>query len=106
VLNFTKSTDITSNIYVLLHVRKGSFFQNPDLGNELHNVTKLTDHGINQAGQYIQEALQPLIQCGRAVSVEVSVERDSREYNRLNYQVKATQPDGLIVSYTDFKRVA
>lgn len=96
---FEKSTDITTNIWLLTNLRKGAFFQNPELGNDLLNQVKLTDSTPAEAKQMIEEALTPLIQSGRAESIEVTVERDDTDRTRLNYKVQAKQPDGLIINY-------
>jgi phage gp46-like protein len=105
VMTWNEATDITTNIWVLTNLRKGSFFLNLSLGNELLNSRKLTDDTVNMAPKWIAAALKPLLQCGRATSIDVTAERDARDRNRLNYQVKATQPDGLIVTYTDWYEV-
>jgi phage gp46-like protein len=104
-MGWLKSMNITSNIVVLTSLRKGSFFQNPSLGNELFNIKKLTDQNVNLAKQYIEEALAPLLQTGRATSIAVTTERDSGDVNRLNYKVEATQPDGLIITYVNWYSV-
>ena len=81
------------------------FFQTPALGNNLLNQTKMTKTIVADARQWILDALLPLIQCGRASTIEVFVERDSTDKNRLNYRVEAMQPNGLIVQYSTFYSV-
>lgn len=102
---FEKATDITTNIWVLTNLRKGSFFQNLTVGNDLLNQTKLSNQKIAAYKQMIEDSLQPLLVCGRATSIAVTCERDTTDQNRLNYKVEAKQPDGLIITYTDFYRV-
>ena len=104
-LTWDKSTDITTDIWVLTTLPLGSFFQAPTLGNKLLTVKKLTDDTANLAQQYIAAALKPLLQSGRATNIDVTAERDQNDHNRLNYRVQATQPDGLIVSYTNWYSV-
>ena len=104
-LTFVKNDNIGTTIWMLLHIEKGSFFFNPDLGSELWRIKKLTDQNANQAQQYIERALTPLVRSGRATSIKVVAERDTQDRTRLNYSVQATQPDGLIVNYADFYRV-
>jgi hypothetical protein len=104
-LLWEKNIDIRSNIWILMNINKGDFFLLPWLGNELYRIKKLTDQSINQAKVYIQQALQPIIECGRATSINVICEKDKQGMNRLNYKITATQPDGLIISYESFTRV-
>ena len=78
VMTWLASTDITTNIWVLTNLRKGSFFLNPALGNELLNTRKLTDEAVNMAPQQITAALKPLMQSGRATSIDVTAERSAK----------------------------
>lgn len=100
-----KATDIRTDIYNTLNIDKGKFFQNPNFGNELYKIKKITAQHLNLAQQYIQEALAWLLQVGRARTIDVIVEADDTDINRINIKITATQPDGLIVTYSQFKRV-
>jgi phage gp46-like protein len=102
---FVKNTDIRTSIYNSINIKKGSFFQNPDFGSELSTIKKLTASNLLLAKQYIDEALAWLLATGRAASIDTIVERDDKDISRLNIKITATQPDGLIVTYTQFKRV-
>jgi len=104
-LTFTKNSDIRTDIFNSINVQKGSFFQNTSFGSSLFKIKKLTDSNLLLAEQYIKEALEWLLKTGRAASIAVLVERDSLDRGRMNLKVTATQPDGLIITYEQFKRV-
>ena len=104
-LTFTKNSDIRTDIFNSINIKKGSFFQNPDFGSELHTIKKLTDSNLLLARQYIQEATQWMINTGRAVSLDVIVERDSTDRGRMNLKITAVQPNGLIIVWEQYKRV-
>jgi phage gp46-like protein len=105
-LTLEKATDIRSDIYNSLNIKKGSFFQNRNFGNDMFRIKKVTAQNLNLAKQYIQEALAWLLQVGRAKTIDVIVEADSADINRINVKVTATQPDGLIVTYSEWVYVA
>lgn len=104
-MQFVKNSDIRTDVYNSVNVKKGQFFQNPDFGSELYKLKKLTPPNLLLAKQYIEEALAWMIHTGRAKSVEVIVERDSIDISRLNIKIIVTQPDGLIITFTQYKRV-
>jgi phage gp46-like protein len=99
-LVFAKNQDIRTNIFLSLSINKGSFFQNKDFGCELFKIKKITGPNILLAQQYVQDALQWLIQTGRATSITVIVEQDLIDRNRLDIKISAIQPNGLIIKYT------
>lgn len=104
-LTFTKNSDIRTDIFNSINIQKGSFFQNISFGSDLFKIKKLTDSNLLLAKQYIQECLEWLLKTGRAVSIGVLVERDTADRGRMNLKITAKQPDGLILTYEQFKRV-
>ena len=100
-LTFTKNSDIRTNIYLSLNIKKGSWFANTQFGNELYKVKKVTDAGLVLAKQYIEQALQWLIQTGKATSIKVEVVK-SDKLGSINFNVQALQPNGITVYYQQF----
>jgi len=105
-MTFDKADTIMNNIYLSLTVEKGKFFQNPEFGSRLHLLqrAKNTDQTAALAGEYCKEALQWLLDTGRAGKVDVYTERDA-ELNRLNLLAEVTQADGQQVSFETFVEV-
>lgn len=104
-LTFVKNSDIRTDIFNSINTKKGSFFQNIQFGSDLYKIRKVTDSNIMLAKQYVQECLAWLIKTGRATYITVIVERDTADRSRINIKVEAKQPDGLIISFEQFKRV-
>ncbi len=99
---------IINNIYLSLTVKRGSFFANPEFGSRLHLLkrAKNTVRTEMLARDYCLEALQWLLDNGRATSIEVFTERDRAvDLNRLKLLVEATQADGRVVSFEKFVEV-
>ena len=102
---FSKNEDIRTSIYNSLSIRKASFFQNPVFGCELYKIKKITQPNILLAKTYVDDCLKWLISTGRATTITSVVEQDRLDYNRLNVKVTATQPNGLIITYSSYQRV-
>jgi len=100
-MSFDKAEDITNNIFLNLNVRRGSFFLNPDFGSRLYLLQQgvLTDRTLKLAEEYTREALQWLLDTGRATAVEVAAERHETDLHRLNLHVQVTQADGREISF-------
>lgn len=103
-MTWEKSESILNNIYLSLTVKRGTFFQNPGFGSRLHELSraKNTARTRNLAAEYAKEALQWLIDAGRATEITVDIERRD---NGLALKVTATQADGLEVEYEHFVEV-
>jgi len=104
-LTFTKNLDIRSDIYSSINIRKGSWFARPDFGCDLYKIRKVTSANILLAKQYIEEALAWLVTTGRAKTIDVLVEADDMDISRINIKVTATQQDGLIITYQQYRPV-
>lgn len=107
-MTFDKSDSIMNNVFLSLMIEKGSFFQNPDFGSRLHLLkrAKNTEKTAALAEEYCKEALQWLIDTGRAKKIEVFTQRDRiQDLNRLKLLVEVTQADGRQVSFETFVEV-
>lgn len=68
---------LANAVYLRLVVPLGSYWADPTLGSRLHELERekdLTRYSV-LAKQYAQTALQPIIDDGRATSIEVAVGR-------------------------------
>ena len=107
-MTFEKADTILNNIYLSLIVRKGSFFQNTDFGSRLHLLkrAKNTEKTAALAEEYCKEALQWLLNIGRATKINVYSERDRlQDLNRLKLLIEVTQSDGKQISFETFAEV-
>jgi len=107
-MTFDPAGDIMNNVYLSLVVKRGSWFQNPDFGSRLHLLqrAKNTEKTAALAEEYCREALQWLIDTGRATKIDVHTERDrSEDLHRLKLLVEVTQADGRTVSFDRFVEV-
>lgn len=98
----TKNTDIGTDIYLSLAIPYGSWFQNPTFGSSLFQIKKVTASNILLARQYVQKALQWLIQTGKALTIDVVVEADSLDRNRIDIKVTAKQTNGVELFYQQY----
>lgn len=68
---------LANAVYLRIVTPLGSWWADPALGSRLHELVREKDVARVQrlAVQYVQQALQPLMDDGRASSVEVQTER-------------------------------
>ena len=107
-MTFEKADNIMNNIYLSLMIRRNSWFQNPDFGSRLHLLyrAKNTEHTARLAEEYCKEALQWLLNIGRATKIDIFTECDRIvDLNRLKLLVEVTQADGSQVSFETFVEV-
>lgn len=80
---------LANAVYLRLTVPLGSWFADPTLGSRLHELQREKDLGrvAVLARQYAQQALQPLLDDGRARTVAVSAQRDGSGRLDLNIEV-------------------
>ena len=98
---------IANNVWLSLNVRRGTLFAAPRFGHRLHLLKKNTARTAALAEAYTREALQWLVDIGRAVSVDVSAERDPVNYpNRMLLRGTVVQADGRRVPFEQFVEVA
>lgn len=80
--------------YIRLMTPLGSWWQDPTLGSRLHELVRQKD--LNRIGvlakQYAEQALQPILDDGRATEIEVST--DQPHNGRLNLLIEVTAASG------------
>jgi len=103
--DFAKSDNILNNIFLSIIVERNSFFFNPEFGSRLHLIKKLTDQNVALAKDYLDEALQWILDTGKAKKIDTLTERDLDVMNRLNLLVTATQSNNQIVTFESFIEV-
>lgn len=109
-MTYEQATDgnLRNNIYLSLMIKRGDWFQNPDFGSRLHLLqrAKNTEQTAALAEEYCKEALQWLIDTGRATRIDVISERDRlQDLHRLRLNIAVTRADGGRVEFTTFVEV-
>lgn len=71
------SDGLANAVYLRLATPLGSYWEDPSLGSRLHELQREKDLARISvlAKQYAEQALQPIIDDGRATSIEVETER-------------------------------
>lgn len=104
-MTFDKADTIMNNVWLSLTVKKGSFFADTEFGSRLHLLQryKNTDSTAHLAEDYCKEALQWLLDSGKAKKVEAFAQRDrTQNLNRLKLLVEVTPVNGPVVSFETF----
>lgn len=108
-MTYEKVTTLANNIYLSLKVDKGSFFAEPNFGSRLYLLrrSKNTPTTMRLAIDYCKEALQWLIDQGKASAVAVYAERDrTQDLHRLKLLIEVTPAySDEPVSFTTFIEV-
>ena len=104
-MTWAKPTDIGTNIWWSLNIDQGAVFNNVEFGFKVDDIKKVTAGNIGLLTQRVEKALQWLLNTGKAQSVEVLVERDSLDFNRINWKVTAVQADGFPITVTSFRTI-
>ncbi len=105
-MTFSAVPDIRNNIFLSLKVRRGSFFANPSFGLRSVRPAKNTAATAGLLKEYCLEALQWLLDTGKAASVDVQVERDPDAWpDRMKVLVRADQADGSTIMFETFQEV-
>ena len=104
-LTFTKNTDIRTDVWLSLMIKKGSWFVNPEFGCELFKIKKVTNSNLMLVKEYCLAALEWLIVTSRASSTDCTVVRDPRTYNRYAIDLTVTQANGIKLFYQLFSDV-
>jgi len=103
--SFDQVTSILNNIIISLSIKRGSWWHDPTFGLMDRPRAKNTDQTARLIRQDYKQALQWLLDSGRATAIDIRTWRDETNKNRLNILVTATQADGRIISYETFKEV-
>ena len=85
---------LANAIYIRLMTPLGSYWADATLGSRLGELQRLKDVAKNGvlAVQYAQQALQPILDDGRAASIVITM--DQPHDGRLYLQVEVTQANG------------
>lgn len=103
---FNQATDIFNNIFLSLAIKKGSWWHDPAFGLKDRGRMKNTEQNARLVRDDCKQALQWIIDAGRAKEINVTTSRDrSQDLNRLKILVEATQADGRTVTFETFKEV-
>ncbi len=107
-MSFDRSDDIMNNIFLSIMVKKGSFFARPSFGSRLHELARHKNTATTEAlaKDYCAEALQWLIDAGKAVSFDIQTERDPEgDPHRLKILITAVQADLSVVTFETYQEV-
>lgn len=103
-LTWEQETTILTDMVLSILVPRGAFFHDPNFGlPELPK--KLTPENIPLVRQRFQEALQWLINTGKAKSIDIIAEQDEDWPNRVNIAARAVQSNDQLVTYETFVEV-
>lgn len=89
----TQITHLGNAVYLRIKTPRGSYWPDPSFGSRLHLLNREKDLArlARQAEQYAREALQPLLDDGRATRLEVQAVRES---GRLTLRVTVFDANG------------
>jgi len=104
-MSWDKSDDITGNLYFSLNIVPGTLFNNPTFGLLLSDIKKVTVAKLTLIKQRVVNAVQWIIDVGKATYIDVLVERDLANINRVNIKIEALQANGTNLSYSQFRTV-
>lgn len=93
-------------VYLRIMTPRGSFWADPTLGSRLHELAREKDVPRIRVltRQYVEQALQPLLDDGRARSLTVSVEQPHN--GRCYFRVEVEDATGSCQTFSHFVRVA
>lgn len=107
-MTFDKAETMINNIYLSLIIEKGSFFYDPTFGSRLHELKreKNTPATARKAEDYCREALQWLLDTGKATRIDIYTERDlAQDPHRLKALIEVTPANGPVVPFSTFIEV-
>lgn len=105
-MTFTRATDIRNNVWLSLSILRGSWWFNPAFGMRDTRRLKNTERTARLVRDWVLEALQWIIDIGRATDIHVEMERDIiLQPSRLKTIVTVTQPNGATVTFSHFFEV-
>jgi len=105
-MTWDECTTIANNVFLSLAVERGSFFHRPGFGLRKRSRMKNTEPTSALIRSDYQEALQWLVDTGRARAVAVRVQRDPQvDPHRLKILVEVTQADGRTLRFNTFREV-
>ncbi|MEQ1966264.1 phage GP46 family protein [Xenorhabdus nematophila] len=98
----TRTKSLENAVYLRLMTPRGSYWADPALGSRLHELTREKDVSriYVLARQYAEQALQPLLDDGRATSISVTVHRDQHKRAMLWIEVTDAAEQTHIFKYS------
>lgn len=102
---YDQAADILNNIIITLGIKKGTWWQDTQFGVADRPRLKNTPANARLIQQDIEQALQWIIDAGRALSITVETWRAENDRHRLNVLITAIQADGRVVTFDTFKEV-
>lgn len=101
----TSTNDIQNAVYLRLTVPLGSWWADPTLGSRLYLLKREKDVARVRtlARQYAEQALQPILDDGRASNITVTASHPAS--GRLLLLIEVTQANGVIVPFTHYVQV-
>jgi len=100
VFTLAQPSTLKETIWILLQVRRGSFWQRPTLGSRLHQLrtAPAIDATATRAVSIAEEGLSVLVVQGRASSVSASASLVDKTRLQLNVVVVDTTGDRIELS--------
>jgi hypothetical protein len=93
------------NIWYSLNVVRGAMFTNPDFGLKKRTVRTTDDDSMAELKQDYNNALQWIIDLGRAVAIDIVVQRNASLRTRADAVISITRPDKTIQTYNVWQDV-
>ena len=102
----TATSTLQNAVYLRLTVPLGSWWADPTLGSRLYLLKREKDVARVRtlARQYAEQALQPIIDDGRASSITVTANHPAN--GRLILSIEVVQANGVILPFTHYVKVA
>lgn len=101
-MTWIPATSLLNNVWLSLHIRRGSFFAAPNFGMRPVNG-KNTARTEALVKEYAAEALQWLLDTGRATEIELSTTRDTQRWpNRILLSGAVVQASGRRLPFEQF----
>jgi len=104
-LSWDKPTDIRTNVYYSLNIRKGDLINAPSFGLDLSDIRKVTDNNITVIKQRLEQALGWLLTTGKARALKIKVQKNNLDIHRVDVQIDIIQSDSVPVTITNFIKV-
>lgn len=104
-MSFKSGNDLLTNVILSLEIEQGSFFADPLFGLKARPQAKKTLKTARLIKGDVEQALQWLLDTGRAALVEVEVALDNKDLHRVLAAIVVTDPGGNRISYEKFVEV-
>lgn len=101
IASYDQDATIGTDLLLSAMVQQGAFFLNPSFGLR-EMPKKITDGNNGLVKSYLKDSCKWLIDAGKAKSIDVLVEPDLIEKNRLDIQESATQANDTVVTFEIF----